>query len=113
MSVEEDKVRLAHDALHKGNTEACHDYLHSALGIENEAKENKGLATSLKNISKFDRRFRKLCEKYKIRAAYISIEEAPFEDGTPGVRYLGGGDSRLDDVMTKAFRQYMERRNAS
>ena len=79
----------AHDALHKGDVETCHETLHVMLGLSPD--ETLPVAP-LSAASPFDAEFRALCRKHNVAAAYVA-------DGglTPGrgTRLLSGGEANL------------------
>jgi len=89
-TIDREAVLAAHDALHKGDAEACHELLHKAI----QGAGNDLPIAPLGHLGGFDASFATACRKRGVRAAYIAIDPASRSaDGR--VRLIVGGDLEL------------------
>lgn len=85
-------IAQAHDRLHKGDVDDCHEILHQLLGsgyAESTVAPLTGTA-----IQQFDREFRDLCTRLGVRASFVVMDPEPRADGAH--RLLSGGDAEID-----------------
>lgn len=88
----------AHDALHKGDEEACHLALHRALGLDTSEEL---LVQPLTDGSPFDREFVDLCRRHNVRAAYVAAGAEVEEKGT---RLITGGEANMCAFLDQRLR---------
>lgn len=91
----------AHDRLHKDDVAGCHDLLHYALGVDDDA----GTVEPLSQRTGWDKAFRDLCRRFDVKASFVLVDSV---DETEGVsRLLSGGDSELCGLIDTALRGAM------
>lgn len=92
-------VLMAHDALHAGDTDAVHEYLHAAMRC-NEPPE--GVRAKVRRLAaglSFDEAFRSLCRELDVTAMYLHAVERPAEGGFVSLSVQSGGS----DWMCQRF----------
>lgn len=83
----------AHNALHQGDVEACHEILHRALGTGEMSVDRPQLTGTAQ--WDFDERFRALCIETGAKAGYMLA--------APDGRLLGGGDADVAALIGKGL----------
>lgn len=96
----------AHDRLHKDDIAGCHDLLHYALGVDDDATE--GARNSVEPLSQrtgWDKAFRDLCRRFDVKASFVLVDSVDEAEGTS--RLLSGGDGELCGLIDTALRGAM------
>lgn len=83
-------VAQAHDRLHKDDVDACHQLLHTALGVTDDT--DPGDVAPLSHRSGFDEAFRELCLRHGVEAMYVLVDGV---DNEGYARLLAGGAANL------------------
>jgi hypothetical protein len=82
----------AHNALHAGDVDGCHEILHQALGSGYVSGKERLTGT---DPWTFDERFRALCIDLNVRASYVLVTDTG--------RTLTGGEADVDRMVNAAL----------
>lgn len=87
----EEAIAQAHNRLHAGDVDGCHELLHVALGSGYVPVDESRRLTGTP-VAEFDRRFRELCLETGVRAAFVAADKQ---------RLVSGGDAEIDSVLNR------------
>ncbi|WP_025182830.1 hypothetical protein [Leptospira kirschneri] len=95
-------IMQAHSALHDNDIDKVHMVLHKLCGID-EGDAALNLTETLSEFKEFDEKFRYLCSKTKLMAAYILLSPGSEHDanGNVKVRLIAGGTSVALNVLNQ------------
>lgn len=93
-------VYQAHQKLHDGDINACHELLHQACGIVNDMPA--GQVAPLSHWHKFEQAFATACRKNGVQAAFVIMQ--PHADDPDRVRIVAGGNAMIAAELAKAMK---------